>query len=94
MAARDRAPSTRYRARASPDAGRVRQGTLKDNRPRRDVLESCISMYPVVLDSALGPAHSGAAPARSLGKETTRGTLRAALDIIQKPAVEQGLLPV
>jgi len=29
-----------------------------------------------------------------LGKETTRGTLRAALDIIQKPAVEQGLLPV
>ena len=31
---------------------------------------------------------------RSLGKETTRGTLRAALDIIQKPAVEQGLLPV
>ena len=77
--------------------GRTRDASASDhwrsNHPRGDLTE-CMSMYPVVLDSALGPAHSGAAPARSLGKETTRGTLRAALDIIQKPAVEQGLLPV
>ena len=28
-----------------PDAGRVRQRTLKGKRPRGDVLEPCISMY-------------------------------------------------
>ena len=93
MAARDGAPSTPI-ALARRTRGSCAGDYYKGNSPRRDVLEPCISMYPVVLDSALGPAHSGAAPARSLGKETTRGTLRAALDIIQKPAVEQGLLPV
>ena len=40
-------------------------------------------MYPVVLDSALGPAHSGAAPREARREENPRDTLVLLLVVVR-----------